>query len=156
MSYRPNHEERLVSLEQRLRSTQAVTAGLMAELIAHGCVRFAACGGAARTRINRLIESGAWIDAALALTELELPQWKLRRLVCDGGEWHCALSKQPALPAALDDTAEARHESLPLAILLAFIEALRQQRSPSPVSRLRTVAEVRPVLGYAVCCDNFA
>ena len=60
----------------------------------------------------------AWNDAALALVELELPAWKLRRLVHENGKWHCSLSRHPNLPVALDDTATASHEVLPLAILI--------------------------------------
>jgi hypothetical protein len=30
-------------------------------------------------RIDQLIEAGAWIDAALALVDFELPAWRLRR-----------------------------------------------------------------------------
>ena len=59
------------------------------------------------SRIGRLIEAGAWSDAALTLLELELPAWKLRRLVYEDGEWFCSLSKQPNLPVAIDDTREA-------------------------------------------------
>jgi hypothetical protein len=78
-----------------------------------------------------------------------------RRLIYEDGEWHCSLSKQRALPAGLDETAEAGHEILPLAILIAFIEALRQSLA-SIEPRSRTVPPVRPAQGYPVCCDNFA
>jgi len=37
-----------------------------------------------------LIESEAWTEAALALVELELPLWKLRRLVHEEGIWLCS------------------------------------------------------------------
>jgi hypothetical protein len=73
-------------------------------------------------RIDRLIEARAWNDAALALVELELPRW-LRRLVYENGKWHCSLSRHPNLPVALDETATASHEVLPLAILAALVEA---------------------------------
>jgi hypothetical protein len=74
-------------------------------------------------QIERLMQSEAWIDAALALIELELPQWRLRRLVYDGGEWHCALSGQRELQKWLDQAIETRHPDLALAILTALIEA---------------------------------
>jgi hypothetical protein len=51
-----------------------------------------------RPRVNQLIEAGAWADATLAMVELELPYWNLRRLVHEDGEWLCSLSKQPNLP----------------------------------------------------------
>jgi hypothetical protein len=103
----------------------------------------------------RLIESGAFADAMLALLELELPQWKLRRLVCEGGEWHCSMSKQLGLPTELDDMAEAQHESLPLAILGAFIAAGCRSRTASE-GQPRSVPPVRLTQGNALCCDNFA
>jgi len=43
-------------------------------------------------RIDQLIEARAWNDAALALVELELPAWKLRRLVYEDGEWPARFS----------------------------------------------------------------
>jgi hypothetical protein len=103
----------------------------------------------------RQIEAGAFVDAMLALLELELPQWKLRRLICEGGEWHCALSKRLALPAELDDMAEGRHENLPLAILTALVEA-RWHGLAAAEDRPKLVPQVGATRGYAVCCDNFA
>jgi hypothetical protein len=155
MSFSEDRQERLDQLEDQLRRAHGVTGKLIADAIAHGCVRFAACGGVARASLERLIGSGAWTDAALALSLLEIPYWKLRRLVYEDGEWHCTFSKQPALPPGLDETAEASHESLPLAILIALIEALRQG-STAAETRSGSVPQVRPAQGHAVCCDNFA
>ena len=59
-------------------------------------------------KIDRLIELAAWTEAALALVELELPQWRVRRLVCEEGYWLCSLSKQWNLLVWLGDDAEAR------------------------------------------------
>jgi hypothetical protein len=154
MLFDPKHEDRLGGLEKRLRRAHALTPDLLSDVIAQACTRLAAHGPSARAKINRLIESGAWTDAMLALVEIELPRWKLRRLVHEDGEWLCSLSSQPGLPLGLDDVAEASHEILPLAILLAFIEARRVDLE-SPVS-LTAVPQVRPAVGYAVCCDNFA
>jgi len=106
-------------------------------------------------RIDQLIEAGAWSDAALALIELELPGWKLRRLVYEDGEWFCSLSKQPNLPVGFDDTADARHEVLPLAILSAFLEARRTTSAVRQTSS-PTVPQVQPTSGIVICCDNFA
>jgi hypothetical protein len=153
MLFNPNHEDRLGRLANRLRLAQAVTPDLLGEVIAEAGVRVAALAMAGKTdRIARLIACGAWTDAALALMEVELPQWKLRRLVCEDGEWVCSLSKQPGLPTELDDTVDAHHEVLPLAVLCALVDARRLSgdgRAASPVPQLRQV-------NYAVCCDNFA
>ncbi len=109
-------------------------------------------------KIDRLIESEAWTEAALALVELELPQWKLRRLVYEEGVWLCSLSKEWNLPPWLDDCAEARHESLPLAILSALIEALQcGEPAPAPATSAVPRCRIEAVSsGENVCCDNFA
>ena len=73
-----------------------------------------------------MVEAEAWTDAALALIEMELPGWKLRRLAYEDGEWICSLSSQPYLPAQIDDTADSNHEVLALALLSAFVEARRR------------------------------
>jgi len=122
MSFSPNHEE-LRDLQQQLHRARTVTPGLIAEVIARACFRFPAHPSATKARVIRLIESSAFCDAALALLALELPQWRLRRLVYESGEWICSLSRELELPAELDEMAEAHHESLPLAILNAFVEA---------------------------------
>jgi len=42
---------------------------------------------------DELIPIKPGTDAALALIDLELPQWQVRRIAYDAGEWHCALSR---------------------------------------------------------------
>src|SRR5262245_4234139 len=154
MSLDVKEEERLGNLARRLRGANAVTAELLLDVIANGCVRLAALGGAAQAKLKWLIEAGAWTDAAMALVELELPQWKLRRLVLDDGEWFCSLSRQPGLPIGYDQTAEATHGSLPTAILMAFIEARRA--ASADVLWKTTVPLVHPIRADAICCENFA
>ena len=154
MLFDPKRETHLGRLEEHLRRAQAITPELMSEVIEEASIRFAAHETATKARVNRLIESGAWTDATLALVELELPQWKLRRLVYEDGEWFCSLSKEPRLPLDLDELAEAGHENLPLAILIALIEARRATAVSAP--RPTAVPQVGRVQGYAVCCDNFS
>ncbi len=85
----------LRELGDRLRAAHAVTAGLMSEIIGEACRRCPSMGQTEKTaRIERLLQSEAWTDAALALIDLELPQWRLRRIAFDEGEWHCALSRR--------------------------------------------------------------
>src|SRR5712672_487603 len=111
-------------LPDRLRSAHAASAELISGVVADGGRRFPSAGQLEKTaRIERLIQSKAWTDAALALIELELPQWQVRRIAYDEGEWHCALSRQRELPDWLDSAIEARHADLALAILSAFVEA---------------------------------
>ena len=152
MLFDPKYEEHIDALEVQLRRAPALTPDLISHVIVDACTRLPA---AKATRIDQLIEAGAWDDAALALIELELPAWKLRRLVYEDGEWLCSLSTQPNLPAALDDTADASHEVLPLAILSAFVEARRRISAMCETS-LQTVPLVWRTPGYAICCDNFS
>jgi hypothetical protein len=143
-------------LGDRLRHAYVVTAEFLSDIISQTCRRFPSTGQSSKTaRIERLIQSGAWTDAALALIDLELPQWQIRRIAYDEGEWHCALSRQRELPDWLDQSVEARHADLALAILSAFVEA---QRISAPLSR-PSVPAARPDLNpfyEPVCSDNFA
>jgi hypothetical protein len=144
-----------IELSDRLRDAHAVTAELISEVIGTTCRRFPSAGQTEKSaRIERLIESGAWTDAALALIDLELPQWQVRRIAYDEGEWYCALSRERELPDWLDRSIEARHADLPLAILSAFVDA---QRINTPQSRTSVPAVPREVnpLYEPVCCDNF-
>jgi hypothetical protein len=112
------------TLGDRLRDACGVTAEFLSDIIRETCRRFPSSEGNARAaRIERLIQSQAWTDAALALIDLELPQWQIRRLAYDDGEWYCALSRQRELPDWLDQSIEGRHADLALAILSAFVEA---------------------------------
>src|SRR5229473_277242 len=140
-------------VNDRLRDAHAVTAELMSEVIGGTCRRFPSVGQTEKTaRIERLIQTGAWTDAALALIDLELPQWQVRRIAYDEGEWHCALSRQRELPEWLDQSVEARHADLALAILSAFVEV---QRVTAPSSRT-SVPTVARELCEPLLTDNFA
>ncbi len=155
MSFDANHGGHLRDLQEQIHRARTITPGLMADVIARACPGVRAQPRSVKTRILHLIESGAFADATLALLELELPQWKLRRLMYEDGEWHCSLSKHVNLPTELDEMAEANHEDLPLAILYAFVEARRQSLIAGK-SRPQSVPQVRRMQGYAICCDNFA
>src|SRR5580692_160764 len=122
-----------IGRNDRIGGAEAVTADLMAEIIGLRCRQLPPIRRTEKTaRIERLIQTGAWTDAALALIDLELPQWQVRRIAYDEGEWYCALSRERELPDWLDQSIEARHPDLPLAILSAFVEA---QRIAAPSSR---------------------
>jgi hypothetical protein len=144
-----------VDLSDRLRGASAVTADLMSEIVRERCRRFPSLGQTEKTaRLERLIGSGAWTDAAVALIDLELPQWQIRRIAYDDGEWYCALSRERELPDWLDQSIEAHHGDLSLALLGAFVEAqnlLAPQSRPSVPSVSRDASP----LYEPVCCDNF-
>jgi hypothetical protein len=144
------------NLSDRLRGAPVVTATLMQEIIGNACRRFPSSASTEKTaRIERLIAAAAWTEAALALIDLELPQWQLRRIAYDSGEWYCALSRERELPDWLDQSIEARHPDLALAILSAFVDA---QRTVAP--RTRTSVPLVPrdtdEVSTPICCDNFA
>ena len=142
-------------LLDRLRDAGAVTAELMSEIISKACRRFPSQGQSGKTaRVERLIQSAAWTDAALALIDLELPQWQVRRLAYDDGEWYCALSRERELPDWLDQSIETHHTDLALAILGAFVEV---QRISAPESRTSVpiVTRDKDPLYEPVCADHF-
>ena len=143
-------------LVDRIRDSDAVTVELMSEIISKACRRFPSQGQSGKSaRIERLIQSGAWTDAALALIDLELPQWQVRRLAYDEGEWYCALSRERELPDWLDQSVETHHTDLALAMLSAFVEV---ERISAPASRTSVpiVTRDKDPLYEPVCADNFA
>jgi hypothetical protein len=146
-------ELRLGRLEERLRCANALTPDLVSEVIGAVCPRLACLGANAREGIVRLTQTGAYVDATLTLIELELPQWELRRLEHDEGNWYCVLSKQPWLPLGFDEKVEAIHRVLPLAILIALVQA----REVSLISlKGSSVPQVKPATIYFVSCDNYS
>lgn len=144
------------SLADRLRNAQAMTQPLMIEIVEKACRRVPLLGPNDRTaRLTHLIDARAWTDAALALLELELPMWQVRRIAYDEGEWHCALSRERELPDWLDAAVEAHHADLALALLSAFLEV---RALAADVSR-PSVPSVRPLLDplcQPAACDNFS
>ena len=143
-------------LEDRLRDASAVTPELMSQIVDETCRRYPPIRRTTKSLgIERLIQSGAWTDAAFALIDLELPQWQVRRIVYDEGEWHCALSRQRELPDWLDSCIETQHADLPLAILSAFVDAQRVS-VPSVKTSVPTAPNAAKPLYEPVCCDNFA
>jgi hypothetical protein len=155
MSFLAEHDGAL-ELSDRLRDASAVTAELLSDVIGTVCRRFPSMGQPKKTaRVERLIASAAWTDAVLALIDLELPQWQVRRIAYDEGEWHCALSRERELPEWLDQSIEAYHPDLPLAMLCAFVDArlasARSSQTSVPAVPYDANASCEPL-----CCDNFA
>ena len=148
-----NHSEQLATLAGHVSLAEEATPELLSEIVAKTARRLSTPETA---QLDQLIDAGALTEAAFALIDLELPQWQIRRITYDEGEWHCAVSRQRELPEWLDQAVEARHASLTLAILSAYIETVRQIE----VSRERnrpSVPQTRAAMQYEpVCCDNFA
>ena len=153
MAFIDDREALFDRLDDELRQAPAPLQSLFAKIVAGACTRMPLVRGQGE-RIDRLIAASAWTDAALALVALELPAWMVRRLAYAGGEWTCSLSRQPNLPESLDDTADASHALLPLAILRAFLQARRMADVAPRVSS--SVPQMAVGAGIAVCCENFA
>ena len=148
-----HHDSR--ALNDRLHDAHAVTADLISEVIGETCRRFPSVGQTEKTaRLEQLIGSGAWTDAALALIDLELPLWQVRRIAYDEGEWYCALSRERELPDWLDQSIEARHPDLPLAILSAFVDA-QHMAAPSSRPSVPMVPRAASTLYEPLLTDNF-
>jgi hypothetical protein len=129
-------------LRHRIQSARSFTTELVHDLVVETQTEATQLADAGHVfMLQRWVHDGAWTDAMLLLAEMKLPQWKLRQIVFDEGQWHCTLSRQPNLPLELDEVAECSHEVLPLAILGALVEALSSMRSRN---RLRLV-DARPV-----------
>jgi hypothetical protein len=135
-------------------ATSEIDAATFTAICLASCKRLPAMRRTAEAkRLDHLVEAGAWTEAALALIALELPNWQLRRLTFDEGEWHCALSQERNMPDWLDDAIETHHADMATAILEAFRGAITRD-GPShltmvPVSRTQR-ADFTPLL-----CENY-
>jgi hypothetical protein len=144
--------EQLATLAGHVSLADEATPELFSEIVAKTARRLSSTGAA---QLDQLIEAGALTEAALALVNLELPLWQIRRITYDEGEWHCAMSRQRELPEWLDQAIETSHASLTLAIVGVYIETLRQIEASREPSR-PSVPQTRGGQFEPVCCDNFA
>jgi hypothetical protein len=143
-------------LGDQLRNAGYVTAEFLSDIVRATGRHLPSAGQNARAaRIEQLIRSQAWTDATLALIDLELPQWQVRRVAYDEGEWYCALSRERELPDWLDQSIEARHADLPLAILSAFVDA-QAITAPSRQTSVPAVSRDANPLYEPALSDNFA
>lgn len=152
----PDHTDTFGRLAQRIRLADAPGRNLIDSIIAAACPRAAGLRSRGQARqLEASLAAAAWTDAALALIDLELPGWSMRRLILDNGVWLCSLSHSPNLPIELDDCAEATHEVLPLAIIAVLLEA-RRADNMAGMPRPASVPTVQPSSGQRMCCDNFS
>jgi len=147
----------LERLTLQVRGSSAPTIDLFLRVIAE-CPRLSTLIQSGKASLlERALQAGAWTDAALAATNLEIPAWSVRRLVSEDGEWLCSLTRQQQMPTEFDDTVDAYHECLPLAILGALIEVRRKGSGAHAGSSLgHRMPRVAASPEIAACCDNFA
>ena len=143
-------------LDRELHLASAITAPLFRKVTeSAACTRLSSLRQSGKPiTLDRMIEAGALTDAAVTLIGFELPNWSVRRLVCEDGEWLCSLSRQPNLPIFLDEPAEGSHAVLALAVLRAFVAA--RCRSAATQQVTASVPRVRPRPAFVFCCDNLA
>ena len=103
MRFRLVQTAKLDRLDRQLESAHAVTVALFREVREIASERLSILRRAGKTaHIERSLAAGACTEAALALLELEMPNWTIRRLVNEGGEWLCSLSRRPWVPTEFD------------------------------------------------------
>jgi hypothetical protein len=158
MAFAADHELLLDRLDEEVRLAPKPAQHLFAKIIGSACRHIPILNRSKKAgRIERLIDAEAWTDCALALIELELPGWQIRRLVYEGGEWLCSLSRQPDLPLELDDTVDAGHEVPALAVLRAFVEARRSGGAAIRAGAMNSsMATFQSAPGEMLGCDNFS
>jgi hypothetical protein len=149
-----NTDHDLDRLDEALRRAPTPSADLFCDVTEH-CTRLSSLRQSGKAAaLDRMIEVGAFTDAAITMIALERPNWNVRRMVREDGEWLCSLSKHPRLPVFLDEPVEGSHPVLALAILRAFIAARRRdQLMPQSIV---SVPQVRPRTAFVFCCDNLA
>ncbi len=155
MLYHSSRTKRLIAIANRLRDANGLTDDLITTIVTEAYRDDENGPDDIPTQMQKLISAEAWTDAGLALIVNKLPKWKLRRLVYDEGQWHCALSLKPDFPEWLDDAVETSHWNLSLAILSAFVEALRQLPEAPKATRTPTVPRVRVERDETIFCENF-
>lgn len=108
-----------------VRSAPRLSPHLLDQLLLAICPRACAIERTSQLRhLRRLAADGAGVDTALALLALELPFWHLRRLVEDGGVWHCRLARTTSPVDIVGDIADGWHEVPELAIMAALVDAI--------------------------------
>jgi hypothetical protein len=145
-SRKQNHERDLRSLLARVEAADEIRADLISDIQRLACPRLETSFGP-NDEARRLIEVGAWVELGIWLIGWELPDWGIHRLTCDDSRWCCSIGVRGIAINWVEDIVEFQHDSLPLAVLGAFVKAqLRkaQGRTPSNVTPFRRMELARP------------
>src|SRR5690348_16868916 len=118
---------KLLTLSHRIKQSEKVTPQLMRELIEAVFGRVTEDTSGQASAVWRMARAEAYVDAALALIDTALPDWSVRRICYEDGEWWCAMNpRQPVYWE--DDEVDEAHPVMALAILKAFVTALSHRR----------------------------
>jgi hypothetical protein len=131
MHFNPFAGDKLVQLKRRLDAASEVTPALMREVIEAACGKLMDDRSGSAGAIWRFVRTEAYVDAALALIKTTLPDWSVRRICRDDGQWWCAMNASQPVYWDADEVDEA-HPVMALAILKAFVAALAQARPSGP------------------------
>jgi hypothetical protein len=129
--FNPFAADKLAQLRRRIDAATEVTPALMREAIEAACGKLMDGRSGAASAIWRLVQTEAYVDAALALVGTALPDWSVRRICRDDGMWWCAMNTSQPVYWDADEVDEA-HPVMALAILKAFLAALAQARPSGP------------------------
>jgi hypothetical protein len=129
--FNPFAADKLAQLKRRIDAATEVTPALMRDAIEAACGKLINDRSGTASAIWRLVRADAHVDAGLALIRTALPDWSVRRICHDDGQWWCAMNTSQPVYWDADEVDEA-HPVMALAILKAFVAALAQARPGGP------------------------
>jgi hypothetical protein len=143
-----NQEQDLRVLLSRIDGAPEPTRDLVAEILQRACPRLT-FGITPSDLVVRLIEAEAWVELGLWLIGWELPDWSVHQLCRGDHSWNCSIGIRGLARNWVDDVADFQHDSLPLAILGALVDAQLRKvegQAPSNVTVLRRREPIDPQL----------
>jgi hypothetical protein len=127
-----NPEFDLDSLLARIETARRIDPDRPTAILRGACPRLAATP-APTAEVDRLIKAEAWVELGLWLIAWELPDWSVHCLARDEARWSCSIGVNGIAVNWIEDVVEFQHDSLPLAVLGAFVQAqLRKARGGTP------------------------
>jgi hypothetical protein len=119
---------KLPAVRRQIDQASAVTPALIRAIMEATCGPATEDKTGRTTAIWRLARAEAYVDAALSLIGTVLPDWSVRRICYEDGQWWCAMN--PRRPVYWDaDEVDEAHPVLALAVFKAFVTALHRVRS---------------------------
>jgi hypothetical protein len=109
-----------------LEAAREIDADLLSAILRDACPRLG-ISLAPHAEVDRLIEVKAWVELGLWLIAWEFPDWSIHRLTRDDARWCCSIGVGGIAMNWVEDIVEFQHDSLPLAVLGAFVQAQLQK-----------------------------